>query len=283
MVAEVSVLVRTCGRPEVLRQCLQSICAQDCPDLEIVVVEDGPPAAQEMLEREFGLNAAAPPGGRGPCLVYHSTGARVGRAKAGNLAMTLATGQYFNFLDDDDLFFPGHLTALLGAVRAGPGALAAYDVAQECVCSLRRRTGRYFVWRRFVRFRYPFNRVQLALGNIFPIQTVLFHRSLFEQWGGFQEDYDALEDWDLWMRYAAHTDFVFVDEVNSLYRVPLRGLRRQKKLFLDYDKAVRGFAAYGMTTDFYTVNREINQILCEFRRPWFIKRVNQLYEWLLRR
>ena len=47
----------------------------------------------------------------------------------------------------------------------------------------------------------PFSRPAMWHHNYMPIQSVLFHRSLFEQHGGFAEDMDQLEDWNLWTRY----------------------------------------------------------------------------------
>lgn len=44
---------------------------------------------------------------------------------------------------------------------------------------------------------------------------------------------DALEDWDMWVRYSLHTDFEFVMKTTSIYRVPaVREIneKRQKEL-----------------------------------------------------
>ena len=38
--------------------------------------------------------------------------------------------------------------------------------------------------------------------------------------GGLDETLDALEDWDLWVRYSLHTDFTCVKKTTSVYRVP---------------------------------------------------------------
>jgi hypothetical protein len=56
--------------------------------------------------------------------------------------------------------------------------------------------------------------------NYLPIQSVLFHRSLYERYGGFAEDMDQLEDWNLWTRYTLEDDFVLVEKTTSKYRVP---------------------------------------------------------------
>ncbi len=55
----------------------------------------------------------------------------------------------------------------------------------------------------------PFNLEHLRWSNFMPVNCVLFERSLFEEFGGFDEDLDVLEDWDLWLRYAAATPFLW--------------------------------------------------------------------------
>jgi hypothetical protein len=49
---------------------------------------------------------------------------------------------------------------------------------------------------------------------------VLFHRRLYQRYGGFAEDMDQLEDWNLWTRYTLENDFVPVEKTTSKYRVP---------------------------------------------------------------
>ena len=54
----VSIIVRTCNRPKVLRECLISLRHQTYDNIEIVVVEDGKNTAEEMVQRgiEIGLS-----------------------------------------------------------------------------------------------------------------------------------------------------------------------------------------------------------------------------------
>ena len=65
-----------------------------------------------------------------------------------------------------------------------------------------------------------FDRLTLWHHNYLPIQAVLFHRRLYERHGGFAEDMDQLEDWNLWTRYTLEDDFVLVEKTTSKYRVP---------------------------------------------------------------
>ena len=63
-----------------------------------------------------------------------------------------------------------------------------------------------------------------------PIQCVLFHRSLYEKWGGLEEDMEQLEDWNLWTRYTLEHDFVFVEKCTSKYRVPADAYLQQIRI-----------------------------------------------------
>ena len=48
------------------------------------------------------------------------------------------------------------------------------------------------------------------------------------------ETVDALEDWDMWVRYSLHTDFEFVLKTTSIYRVPaVREINAQRQKELD--------------------------------------------------
>lgn len=218
----VSVLVRTCGRPEVLRETLKSLENQTYSNIEVVVVEDGKETAKEMILQEFSsMN-----------IHYFVTGEKVGRSRAGNLAMQAAKGEFLNFLDDDDLFFADHIETLVHAAITS-GKKAAYATAYETPIKIYSQVPYVYEVAEYKKvYTQSFDPVKLCYHNYIPIQCILFHRSLFELYGGMDETLDALEDWDLWVRYSLYTDFEFVEKTTSIYRVPSekkdRGIRQGK-------------------------------------------------------
>lgn len=206
----VSILIRTVNRAAWLREALASCANQTWDNLEVVVVEDGEPASKAIVD-----------GFRGRLDIrYEATGKNVGRSRAGNRALALATGEWLNFLDDDDVFFADHVEVLVRAALAA-GAKGAYGLAWETKTLVRDRDrAEYEETMHATVHRQPFDRVTLWHHNYLPIQAVLFHRSLYERHGGFAEDMDQLEDWNLWTRYTLEDDFVLVDKTTSKYRVP---------------------------------------------------------------
>ena len=236
----VSILIRTVDRPAWLREALASCANQTWENLEVVVIEDGPPAS-EAIVAQFRDRLA---------IRYRATGAKVGRSRAGNLAIAESTGEWLNFLDDDDLLFADHAEALVEAVLAS-GAAGAYALAWETQTEfLDREHARYEEIMHLTRHHQRFDRLTLWHHNYLPIQSVLFHRRLAERHGGFAEDMDQLEDWNLWTRYTLEDDFVLVEKTTSKYRVPAnaRGAaERQSLLDRAYQDAIERQRALRVT------------------------------------
>jgi glycosyltransferase involved in cell wall biosynthesis len=187
-----SILIRTVDRGASLAQALETVAQQTWRNVEAIVVEDGPPCSQAIVDTFRGRLDVR----------YH------------------ATGEWLNFLDDDDVLFADHVETLLDAALAAK-AKGAYALAWEARCEvIDREQGIVREVAHETRFRQPFDRLTLWHHNYLPIQAVLFHRKLYERYGGFAEDMDQLEDWNLWTRYTLESDFVFVEKTTSKYRVP---------------------------------------------------------------
>ena len=227
----VSILIRTVGRGAWLRQALESVAQQTWPNIEAIVIEDGPQTSQAIVD-EFRRRLV---------VRYRATGEKVGRAHAGNLALAEARGEWLNFLDDDDVFFADHVEVLMDAAEVAH-VKGAYALAWETLTDIRDNDrAEYVEIAHLTRFREAFNRLTLWHHNFMPIQTVLFHRDLYARYGGFAEDMDQLEDWNLWTRYTLEDDFLLVEKTTSKYRVPA-GAResagRQERLDRAYRDAV---------------------------------------------
>ena len=227
----VSILVRTHRRAGFLRQALTSVANQTYRNVEVVVVEDGSDEGEAVCEAFRGQLDVH----------YHRIDPGRGRSIAGNLALEKARGEWMCFLDDDDLLFADHVEVLLQVAREKE-LLGAYGlswrththVVDEGSCTVKEERHEVFP-------DEPFSRMVLWHHNFMPIQSVLFHRSLYERHGGFAQDMEQLEDWNLWTRYTIDADFVQVRKVTSKYRVPASvhvSSQRQARLDEAYRDAV---------------------------------------------
>ncbi|MDE7313093.1 MAG: glycosyltransferase family 2 protein [Eubacterium sp.] len=263
----VSIIIRTCGRPHILKHALESIRRQTYRNLEVIIVEDGKQTAQKMLQNDF-ADFSFP-------YLYEATGKHVGRSRAGNQAMQLSSGKYLNFLDDDDGLLPEHVECLVRAL-CGRKEKAAYSVAQERQIVTRDIRAK----RNFIRYRQPFHRLLLCTCNYIPIQSMLFERSLFETYGGFDEKIERMEDWDLWVRYSMATDFVFVNQVTSYYHVPYGAKGKKKRgteLKRDADRLHEKFRLYHTTMSAEQLRQEMEYVIREYKNKGLVRYIRMFF------
>lgn len=227
----VSIIVRTCNRPDVLRETLISLRNQTYKNLEIVVVEDGEGISKKMLDEEFNdLN-----------IKYHAFGQKVGRCKAGNKALLMATGKYLNFLDDDDLFYEDHIEVLVGELENCKEKVAYATSFETPIIVYSKSPYKYKLLSEYSGISTDYNPLKILYNNITPIQCVMFEKEVYENCGGFDEELDALEDWDLWIRYSLKYPFKTVKRTTSVYRVPgvVEDIEKRNEFLNSYLQKVR--------------------------------------------
>jgi GT2 family glycosyltransferase len=237
----VSVLMRTMpGRAGKLQEALASVALQTYShmggSIELVVVEDG---GQGIESAKAALDTLRSSGVLSN--VVYVPLPKSGRCIAGNKALEVATGQLCCFLDDDDLFYADHLEVLVSEWLQQPKLGAVYALGYEVRTHvLSEEPWVYENVMHSLIHRQAFSRPTLWHHNYFPIQTVLFQRRLYEEYGGFDLDLENLEDWNLWVRYSLKNDFKLIPKVTSLYRVPDqldKAIQRQAVLDDYYTKA----------------------------------------------
>jgi GT2 family glycosyltransferase len=208
----VSVITRTIAKHEIdLIETMTSVANQSHRNVEHIVVMDGTAGASERV-RTFAASLPHP--------VRFVVLPKVGRSVAGNAGVAAAHGSLLMFLDDDDLLFADHVEVLERALRSVPRAAAAYSRSFQATADrVDGRLGPETTLEVPQLHRQTFDFSVLLHHNYMAIQSVLFRRSIFEQRGGFREDLDLLEDWNLWIRFAYKQYFVEVPKVTSLYRV----------------------------------------------------------------
>lgn len=243
----VSIIVRTCQRPSVLRETLISLKNQTYSNFEVLVIEDGAPSAKYMIETEFGdMN-----------IRYYATNSKKGRSIVGNLGMELSKGVYLNFLDDDDCFYADHIETLVSALNK-TNKKAVYSFAFETPVKVySEEPYNYEIVTYNKRYHQQFDKVELCHHNYIPIQCIMFSRELYEKLGGFDTSLDYLEDWDLWVRYMQETDYECVPKTTSIYKVPAdkqTQKERQKKL----DEAVQ---AVRKKYEFYYIKIPVSSLV----------------------
>lgn len=197
----VSVVIPTYNLARFLPEAVASARAQGWPDLEIIVVDDGStdntPEVLESLSAEGSLR----------WFRQENAGASAAR----NRGIREARKSWVAFLDADDFWLAGKLAAQFEALEGKPSAAFSYTDER-----LRFEDGTEAD--RASRATAAPLLPQMLVGNIFATPTTLVRRECFDTVGLFDTRLRTGEDWDMWMRLAAHFESVRVARPLTLVR-----------------------------------------------------------------
>lgn len=221
-IAPITVIVRTYNRPQLLKQTLQSLCNQTAKDFKVIVVEDGrTPVSREMVESfESRLDIS-----------YIPMNANAGRCVAGNKALDNVKTDYAVFLDDDDHFFADYIEAVSVLIENNPDAkMFLSSSAQASIVKNSEDGTDYTIMECENLSAKGLTRAHFFYSNYVAIQSVVFDISLFREYGGFDIQLNALEDWNLWMKYSSHCQLAWTDKTLSIFKVPFGKEEHLKRL-----------------------------------------------------
>jgi len=189
----ISVIIPTFNRLIFLKEAVESVEKQSSRDFELIIVDDGSTdGTGEYIEsrpaKYIRLGHSGFPG------------------RVRNAGAEAAEGRYLAFLDSDDLWEPEKLNKQIEY-------LAAYPKIE--ICHTRE------VWLRNGRVVSQSKQRYKRSGNIFNHalkkciigpSTVIVSRRLFTESGGFREDMEIAEDYELWLRITNDYEVGYIDE-----------------------------------------------------------------------
>ncbi|MDR6884835.1 glycosyltransferase family 2 protein [Bacillus sp. 3255] len=114
MIPLVSILIPTYRRPLYLEQALRSALSQTYPRIEIIICDN---SEDDATERVVKSHLSSP---RGSAIRYIRNAANIGPIANQQRCFQLATGEYVNYLMDDDLFHPRKLELMVPYLVSDP-------------------------------------------------------------------------------------------------------------------------------------------------------------------
>lgn len=205
---KVSVLIPAYNAAPYIEQTLASVLAQTWPNLEVIVVDDGSRDDTLAKAQRYASDK-----------VQVVSQPNAGASAARNRAFALATGDYIQYLDADDLLHPNKLKAQLDCLAQHPEARIAasawgmfYDVPDEQ--SLRPTV----LWQDY---HDPVQWLVTAWENGVWMQPSawLTHRSLIVAAGPWDEQISLHDDGEFFSRVLLQTQHIpFCAAAKSFYR-----------------------------------------------------------------
>jgi GT2 family glycosyltransferase len=189
----VSIITPSFNQSAYLERTIRSVLDQGYPDLEYFVVDGGSTDGSLDILHQYA-----------PRLTWWTSEKDKGQADAINKGFAHAHGEIAAWLNSDDYYLPGTLSAAVKEFERHPQALMVYgnmlavDEFDRTINILKYR---------------PLSLMDLLSFQIIGQPAVFFRRSAFEKAGGLDISLNCLLDHQLWIRIAEQGQIVHVDEL----------------------------------------------------------------------
>jgi glycosyltransferase involved in cell wall biosynthesis len=193
----VSVVTPSLNQGRYLDATIRSVLEQDYPNVEHVVVDGGSTdETLDVLRRYEHVRWVSEPDR--------------GQSHALNKGFALAGGAILGWINADDVYLPGAISACVDTLRSTDAALVhgGWSQMDESGALLREVPP--------VPFDY---RLQLEVRNGVSQPGSFFTREAFDAVGGIDESYRYAMDYELWLRIGARYDVRQVDRILAAYRL----------------------------------------------------------------
>jgi glycosyltransferase involved in cell wall biosynthesis len=232
---KVSVVIPTYNCVQFVTEAIDSVLNQTFKDFEILVVDDGSKdETREVLTEKYGTSIQ---------YLYKENG---GVSSARNFGIEKAKGKYIAFLDADDVWMPEKLEKQASALEGNPEIKACYS--SFFLCDEKLNPGKINLSERKANALTDL----LLIGNVVATpSTVIAEKGLFQQVGGFDHELSQCADWEMWIRLATKTEFIYINEPLLRYRQHDSNMSKNAAL-LEKDSVLlieKGFALPNLPID----------------------------------
>lgn len=199
---KVTVLMTVCNAEKYLRQAIESVLNQTFTDFELLITDDASTDSSPEIIRSY----------QDPRIRVIRNSTNRGVAYSRKEALELARGEYVAVLDADDVAFKERLQVQVDYLDANADIHlvgSAYEVIDEngnVECTQTVPTDPLTI------------RWNLLFGNCIAHSTAMFRRATALEIGGYDEQVFAGEDFDLWVRFAAHSKIAQLDRPLARWR-----------------------------------------------------------------
>lgn len=194
----ISIVIATYNAEKTIRRCLESVVnthACDGYELDIVVIDGGSTDGTVEIVRSFAH-----------LLGYWESAPDRGLAHAWNKGVSHAKGDWIIFLGADDYLWSSDSLEKMAPLLANMSNQT--KIVYGCVMGVDDSGKQLGIW------SSEWNRKKFLYGQMyFSHQGVFHHKTLFTQYGMFDESYRLAMDYELMFRYLINNDAIFVPDV----------------------------------------------------------------------
>lgn len=209
----VSIITPTYNRADFLKQTIESVLAQSYKNIEHVIIDDGSTDNTKALIEKY-LDT-------GKVRYFYQDNS--GQSVARNKGLKEAEGDFVCFLDSDDYFLPKKVEQQIQAFQNNPTVDLAYGDYIFVDAN-----GSTLNEENMTRYSGNITR-ELLKDNCVSMNTTMVRKSAIKAIGGFCEHIKVADDYDLWLRLSAQSNFLYIPSALSAYRLMDNQISSNKK------------------------------------------------------
>ena len=207
----VSVVIPVYNRENLLKEAVKSVIEQNFTDFELIIADDHSEDDIKRAVETISLIENI----RLKFLRLQKHSGMPGFVR--NCGCKIAEGSYIAFLDSDDLWLPDKLEKQIALAAGSMDSSNVGSSAQNKISICHTRE----IWQRGDKVVSQSSQRYKREGDIFEDalvkcimgpSTVMMERALFEKHGGFREDIEIAEDYELWLRITDDVPVAYIDE-----------------------------------------------------------------------
>lgn len=192
----ISVIIPTFNRAHVLLRAVDSVLKQSYKHFELIVVDDGSTDHTDELLSSYVREGK----------IQYLKQENKGVSSARNFGVRSSKGEWLAFLDSDDEWLKVKLQKQVDFLRERPDLRLIHG--EELWVRNGKRVNQKKIHQKFGGFIYE---KCLPLCLISP-SAVMIERKLYEEMGGFDEEFIVCEDYDLWLKITSLYEVGFVPD-----------------------------------------------------------------------
>lgn len=195
----VSIVTPAYNQAEYLVETIESVLAQDYPNIEYIVLDDGSTDGTPEVLKGYSER------------VKSVRNENKGQACTLNEGWARTSGKYIGYISSDDILYPDAVRKMIEILDSDNSIVCAFpdcDLIDDRTRVIKKNVCR------------PFNLSELVvLQECYIGPGALFRRSAFEVVGGWKPELKLAPDREFWMRLAKHGNFEMCQETLAGYRM----------------------------------------------------------------
>lgn len=200
----VTVITPSFNQARFLEMTIQSVLSQDYPRIEYMIVDGGSQDGSGAIIKKYESK-----------LAWWVSEKDKGQTEAINKGFARAKGEVLAWINSDDTYEPGAVSAAVTYLQAHPEVGMVYGD-----CNFIDEEGR--VVGKFGSAQTSYRLLRQGYAHI-PQQTMFFRADLWRQVGPLDPSFYFAMDYDLWTRLAARTEIKYVPQTWANFRLHTSG------------------------------------------------------------